>query len=244
MREVLSLLKNDTEYYSGVGKNYLSNSDIGTLLTNPKQFGVSREDNKNFAVGRYFHQLLLEPNKASNVITVDVASRNTKAYKEALEASSESVLLLSKEAESTQQLTETMMSNIHFYDLIRDEGNQYEVPAVGEIMGHQWKGKADIVGADVLVDLKTTSDIDGFRWSAKKYNYDSQCYVYQALFGKPLIFLVIDKTSGMLGEFIPTEDFIKGGADKVSRAIEVYEKFFHEPTKTDDIDSFYISENL
>jgi hypothetical protein len=48
----------------------------------------------------------------------------------------------------------------------------------------------------------------------------------------------------MLGEFIPTEDFIKGGADKVSRAIEVYEKFFHEPTKTDDIDSFYISDNL
>ena len=242
--EVLSLLKNDTEYYSGVGKNYLSNSDIGTLLTNPKQFGVSREDNKNFAVGRYFHQLLLEPNKASKVVTVDVASRNTKAYKEALEESSESVLLLSKEAESTQQLTETMISNIHFYDLIRDDENTYEVPAIGEIMGHMWKGKADIVGRDVLIDLKTTSDIDGFRWSAKKYNYDSQCYVYQALFGKPLIFLVIDKTSGMLGEFVPTEEFIKGGGDKVARAVEVYEKFFHEPTKTDDIDSFYISDNL
>ena len=244
MSEVLSLLKNDTEYYSGVGKNYLSNSDIGTLLNNPKNFGVHREDNKNFAVGRYFHQLILEPNKASNVITVDVASRNTKAYKEALEDTKESVLLLSKEAESTRQLTDTMMSNIHFYDLIRDEGNQYEVPAIGEIMGHQWKGKADIIGDDVLVDLKTTSDIEGFRWSAKKYNYDSQCYVYQSLFGKPLIFLVIDKTSGMLGEFIPTEDFIKGGADKVARAIEVYEKFFHEPTKTDDIDSFYVSDNL
>lgn len=244
MSEVLSLLKNDTEYYSGVGKNYLSNSDIGTLLNNPRNFGVQREDNKNFAVGRYFHQLLLEPNKASNVITVDVASRNTKAYKEALEASSEGVLLLSKEAEATRQLTDTMMSNIHFYDLVRDEGNQYEVPAIGEIMGHQWKGKADIVGSDVLIDLKTTSDIEGFRWSAKKYNYDSQCYVYQALFGKPLIFLVIDKISGMLGEFVPTEEFIKGGADKVARAVEVYEKFFHEPTKTDDIDSFYISDNL
>ena len=48
MIEVLSLLKNDTEYYSGVGKNYLSNSDIGTLLTNPRNFGVPREDNKNF----------------------------------------------------------------------------------------------------------------------------------------------------------------------------------------------------
>ena len=244
MSDIISLLKNDTEYYSGVGKNYLSNSDIGTLLTNPKMFGVDREDSKAFAEGRYFHQLILEPNKASNVITVDVASRNTKAYKDVLEASSESVLLLSKEAEAIRELADTMLGNIHFYDLIRDEENAYEVPAIGEIMGHMWKGKADIVGADVLIDLKTTSDIDGFRWSAKKYNYDSQCYVYQALFGKPLIFLVIDKTTGMLGEFIPTEEFIKGGGDKVSRAIEVYERFFHEPTKTDDIGSFYISDKL
>jgi len=170
MIDVLSLLKNDTEYYSGVGKNYLSNSDIGTLLTNPRNFGVPREDNKNFAVGRYFHQLLLEPNKASKVVTVDAASRNTKAYKEALEESRESVLLLSKEAEATRELTDTMLGNIHFYDLIRDDENTYEVPSIGEIMGHMWKGKADIVGRDVLIDLKTTSDIDGFRWSAKKYN--------------------------------------------------------------------------
>jgi hypothetical protein len=68
--------------------------------------------------------------------------------------------------------------------------------------------------------------------------------VYQQLFGKPLIFLVIDKTTGMLGEFIPTEEFIKGGGDKVAKAIDIYERFFHEPTKTDDIDSWYLSERL
>ena len=244
MSEILQKLRNDKEYYTGIGKQYLSNSDIGTLLTNPKQFGVQREDNKSFALGRYFHQLILEPNKASNVITVDVATRNTKAYKEALEESGESVLMLEKEAAEIRQLVDAMLGNIHFYDLIRDEENEYEVPAIGEIMGHQWKGKADIVGSDVLIDLKTTSDLEGFKWSARKYNYDSQCFVYQQLFGKPLIFLVIDKTTGMLGEFIPTEEFMKGGGDKVAKAIDIYERFFHEPTKTDDIDSFYISENL
>ena len=244
MSEILQKLRNDKEYYTGIGKQYLSNSDIGTLLTNPKQFGVQREDNKNFALGRYFHQLILEPNKASNVITVDVATRNTKAYKEALEESGESVLMLEKEAAEIRQLVDAMLGNIHFYDLIRDEENEYEVPAIGEIMGHQWKGKADIVGSDVLIDLKTTSDLEGFKWSARKYNYDSQCFVYQQLFGKPLIFLVIDKTTGMLGEFIPTEEFIKGGGDKVAKAIDIYERFFHEPTKTDDIDSWYLSERL
>ena len=244
MSEILQKLRNDKEYYTGIGKQYLSNSDIGTLLTNPKQFGVQREDNKSFALGRYFHQLILEPNKASNVITVDVATRNTKAYKEALEESGESVLMLEKEAAEIRQLVDAMLGNIHFYDLIRDEENEYEVPAIGEIMGHQWKGKADIVGSDVLIDLKTTSDLEGFKWSARKYNYDSQCFVYQQLFGKPLIFLVIDKTTGMLGEFIPTEEFIKGGGDKVAKSIDIYERFFHEQTKTDDIDSWYLSERL
>ena len=51
MENIIELLKDDSNYYGGVGKNYLSNSDIGALLTNPKMFGVSREDNKNFLDG-------------------------------------------------------------------------------------------------------------------------------------------------------------------------------------------------
>ena len=58
---VLNKLKDDKEYYHGIGKKYVSNSDISALLTNPKKFGISRPDNVNFAKGRMFHQLLLEP---------------------------------------------------------------------------------------------------------------------------------------------------------------------------------------
>jgi hypothetical protein len=244
MNSVIELLKNDNQYYNGIGKQYLSNSDIDALLKNPKEFKINREDCKAFAEGRYFHQLILEPEKAKSIITIDASSRNTNIYKEAIQGSNETVILLQKEAEAIEELTRTMTSNLHFYDLIYDDSNEFEVPAVREIMGHMWKGKADIVGSDLLIDIKTTSDITQFRWNAKKYNYDSQCFVYQELFGKPLIFLVIDKTSGMLGEFIPTEEFVKGGADKVARAVKVYEKFFNEATKTDDIDSFYISESI
>ena len=53
-KNVIELLRDDKQYYGGVGKQYLSNSDIGTLLKNPEEFGVSRPDNKNFAEGRYF----------------------------------------------------------------------------------------------------------------------------------------------------------------------------------------------
>ena len=36
---IIKKLKDDKEYYGGIGKNYLSNSDIGALLSNPKEYG-------------------------------------------------------------------------------------------------------------------------------------------------------------------------------------------------------------
>ena len=41
-KAIVSKLKDDKEYYNGIGKNYLSNSDISTLLNNPKQFRTPR----------------------------------------------------------------------------------------------------------------------------------------------------------------------------------------------------------
>ena len=43
-QEIINQLKNDNEYYNGIGRQFLSNSDIGTLLSNPKEFGANRED--------------------------------------------------------------------------------------------------------------------------------------------------------------------------------------------------------
>ena len=40
MSGVIEKLREDQEYYGGVGKQYLSNSDIGTLLKNPEDFGI------------------------------------------------------------------------------------------------------------------------------------------------------------------------------------------------------------
>ena len=243
MDNIIETLKNDAEYYGGVGKNYLSNSDIGILLSNPNDFGKPREDNKAFAEGRYFHQLLIEPEKAKDVWFVDASSRNTNIYKDFVKAHDLDFCMLQKEVEDIRALASTMKGNIDFYDEIYRDGNVYEQPAVGEIQGMMWKGKADIVTEDSIIDLKTTSDIQKFKWSAKAYNYDSQCYIYQQLFGKPLVFYVIDKGTNQLGIFRPTENFIKGGELKVARAIEVYNKYFGE-NPTDDIINYYIDETL
>jgi hypothetical protein len=242
-QDIITLLSDDREYYSGIGKNYLSNSDIGTLLSNPKDFGKPREDNKSFAEGRYFHQLLIEPDKAEFLPFVDVSTRNTKEYKAYCETHNLEFAMLKKEKDEVENLVKIIRGNIQFYDDIYADGNQYEVPAVADIKGMMWKGKADIVGNEIVIDLKTTSDINKFKYSARLYNYDSQCYIYQTLFNKPLVFYVIDKLSGQLGIFRPSDEFIKSGEAKVEKAIEVFNRYFGE-TPTDDIANYYIDEVL
>ena len=243
MQSIIDTLRNDTEYYTGEGKNYLSNSDIGTLLNNPRLFGASRSDNKAFAEGRLFHQLLIEPEKAVVVPQVDVSTRTTKEYKKFVEENNLDFALLTKEVEDVKRLASVMRSNIAFFDDIYQAGSLYEEPAVGVIKGMNWKGKADIVTPNYIIDLKTTSDINKFRWSAKSYNYDSQCYIYEKLFGKPLYFYVIDKETSQLGIFRPTENFVAGGEAKVERAIAVWNKYFG-PNPSEDIDNHFINEQL
>ena len=241
--EIITELRDDYQYYKGVGKHYLSNSDIGVLLSNPQDFGKEREDSKAFMDGRYFHQLILEPSKAKEMLSVDVSTRTTKEYKAFCEDNNLPFCMLKKEQDEIQGLVNIINGNIAFYDEIYKAGNLYETPAVGMIQGVMWKGKADIVTDDSVIDLKTTSDIHKFKWTAKAYNYDSQCYIYQELFGKPLVFYVIDKSTGVLGIFRPTEDFVKGGELKVGRAIEVFNKYFGS-APSDDIVNYYIDEYL
>jgi hypothetical protein len=243
MKDVLEKLRDDAEYYGGVGKNYLSNSDIQSLLGNVKEFRVPRADNPVFAKGRLFHQLILEPEKASEVVSLDIGSRNTKAYKDFVADNELEFCLLDKEVKDIKSWVSSMMSNMDFFDMITEEGNRYEIPSIREIKGVMWKGKADIIGNECLIDLKTTGDIKKFKRSASLYNYDSQAYIYQELFGKPLIFLVIDKTTHQLGIFRPSEDFIKRGERKVEKAVEVYNNFFSDSADK-SIDDFYIEEYI
>ena len=244
---IITLLRNDKEYYNGEGRKYLSNSDISTLLKNPEQYGVPRPDNKNFAEGRYFHQILLEPEKAKDVVWVDATSRSTKKYKEFIEESGKEVALLRPEKENIESLASKMKSDLDFFELIYAEGNVFEEPNIVSYkcddITTEWKGKADIVHKDYVIDIKTTSSIDDFRWNARKYNYDSQAYIYQLLFGKPMMFLAVEKQTGRLGMFTGNEDFYIRGKEKMHKAIAVYQKFFSEES-TKDIKNYYLKEEI
>jgi hypothetical protein len=89
----------------------------------------------------------------------------------------------------------------------------------------------------MIVDIKTTSDIDKFRYSANAYNYDSQAWIYNQLFGVPMVFVVIEKGSNRIGIFDCSDEFLDRGREKVKSAVEVWKKFFG-PDATEDINQF------
>ena len=101
---------------------------------------------------------------------------------------------------------------------LQSSGIEYEQPGITELEGLMWKGKADIVNHEekLIIDLKTTADLNKFKWSANKYNYDSQAYIYSNLFGYEFIFIVIDKTTHQIGIFDCSPQFYERGKDKIS----------------------------
>tara|TARA_R110001583_G_scaffold51898_1_gene161558 strand:+ start:151 stop:885 length:735 start_codon:yes stop_codon:yes gene_type:complete len=226
-------LRNDKDYYGEYGQQFLSNSNISTLLKNPKDLHEQRPSSPAFLVGGYFHTAILEPQKLKSFKIVEASTRNTKAYKE---ISGGEMCLLQKEADQVNLMTEVMLSNDVCRDLIRPVLNsvRYEEPQVTELFGNKWKGKADIINDEekLVIDLKTTADIDKFRWSASKYNYDSQAYIYSKLFGYEMLFIVIDKTTHQIGLFDCSPEFYKSGEDKVRRASDAYDLFY----KTENFD--------
>jgi hypothetical protein len=241
-KESLEKLKDDALYYGKYGQQWLSNSDIYALLKDPKSFRKPKEQTKAMLEGRYFHTALLEPNKLDQYKVVDFTSRNTKAYKELLEKEG-SIMLLQKEKENLDQMVGVINNNDFMSSQINDLSNAYEVPMIAEIMGVQWKGKADIVCTHKLIDIKTSSSISDFKYSARKYNYDSQAYIYQELFQKPLEFFVIDKNTYQLGVFKPSDEFIVRGKQKVEEAIYIYQTFYAD-NSTEDINQYIHHEIL
>ena len=240
-QEVLKALEDDANYYGDFGKKYLSNSDISTLLTNPLALGKQQAPRPAFLVGGYFHTAILEPEKLKNFKIVEATTRNTKAYKE---ISGGEMCLLKHEVDQIELMTEKMLDNEVCRDLIRSGNVKYEQPEITELEGQMWKGKADIVNHDekLIIDLKTTADITKFKYSASKYNYDSQAYIYSKLFGYEMLFIAIDKNTHQIGIFDCSPEFYERGKDKVQRAVQAYELFY----KSEDFDpkQYFLTKTL
>ena len=243
-KELLDNMMSDEFYYGYLSKTALSSSSIKLLTSSPKtykyvtQYGSA--ESQALRDGWLFHTAILEPDVFESQIFVDVESKNSKAYKLAKEEHGK--VFTKKEKRDAERLADAFYKNETAKSYITN--CQFEVPSIGNIMGYPFRGKADVLCGNTIVDLKTTTDIRAFRYSAKKYLYNAQCYIYCNLFNvdpKDFTFIALDKSSLDIGIYHCSEEFYFSGEETVSKAIETYEAFFVDGL---DVDSYYLEDTL
>lgn len=240
-QEILAKMDDDKFYYDYLGRYALSSSSLKMLIKSPKTYrNVMRygsPETPALALGKLFHWMVLEPHKVDALHFVDASTKNTKIYKEAKLKYGE--VFLQKEKSATERLTDAILRNEAALKLI--QGSEFEVPAIKMMDDVAIRGKADILKNNQIVDLKTTQDLSTFKYSADKYGYDLQAWLYMQLFNVDrFTFLVIDKNSCDVGIFECSDEFIQRGEEKYENGMDNYKYFFHEEDTDDIIDQYVI----
>ena len=226
--EIIKRLKNDEDYYGKFGQQFLSNSNINTLIKDPLSLHNPQEMRPAFLIGGYYHTAILEPHKLKKYKVIQSSTRNTKKYKE---LSDGELCLLQHEVDKIELMVEKTKTHKMISYFISEGNVEYEIPEIKEIEGVMWKGKADIINHDekMIIDLKTTNDLSSFKSSAYKYGYNSQAFIYQELFGYEMIFIVIDKNTLIPKFFDCSPDFLNSGYRKVQEAAANYKLIYETP---------------
>jgi len=135
-KQIIDKLRIDKEYYGEFGRQWLSNSNIQNLQPSTfKQFGKVEPDNENFVKGRYFHQLILEPELAKDFPIWSATETRGKAYKEFLEEKGLNFVLKESEALLIENMAKEIVSrNEQLTELITNKEALREEPFIGEIL--------------------------------------------------------------------------------------------------------------
>lgn len=234
--QLLKKMDDDAFYYGHMGQYALSSSSLKKLLQSPKAYQKSlriSETGQALRDGRLIHMSILEKEKLSDLIIVDVADKRSADFKQAVKEYGEHNVYTSKELNNAYWVADAVEQNSEASYLLAN--CNYEVPEAGYFEDYDipFRAKADAITRrkDVIIDLKTTSsDIYDWRWSAKKYNYGLQAALYMELFGvQEFIFLVVNKTTKDIGIFECSDAFIEKGREDIRRALDVYVKYFNKP---------------
>jgi len=246
--EIIALLRDDANYFGELGSRYLSNSDISVLCNNPDYYGkIQFDNNADYLKGRWLHLRILEPENIGNMIVVNATTRNTTAYKEVvaehtIEGFPKPMFLLRHETIELEGLARKVELNPDFRDGLQDHRLPFEVeePAIGELFGYNFKGKADRINRQrgFVADLKTTRSLSQFRSNFCNYGYHTQAYIYQQLFGMPVRFYVIDKSNGRLGIYDVSQETLQRAEERVKWGLEKLEMYYGE-NPAENIEQYY-----
>ena len=179
--------------------------------------------------GSLVHTWVLEPEKILEeyVIAPDDLDRRTSAGKRFLEVAQLSGLEIVTEEENTQllEIRESILKNSEARRILLEaqliEPSVYWMDKDSEVL---CRARPDIVGANLITDLKTTKDIRGFEWDAMKFRYHVQAAFYcDALKISRFNFIVVEKEPPYLCQVFCSDDFfLARGRDEYRKDLEVY----------------------
>jgi hypothetical protein len=246
--DILKRMEDDSFYYGHLGQHALSSSSLKKLIQSPKAYQKSlRTSDTGQALrdGRLIHMSILEPHKIDELIVIN-GTKAKKDFKDAVEEHGEHMVYTESEMTNAYWVADALRNNAEANFLMDD--CDYEIPGIQEIDGLAFRAKADIISKDKrrIIDLKTTSSsIDEFKWSAKKYSYDLQAALYMHIFGATeFIFLVIEKGTKDIGIFECSGEFIERGQDKIRHGINVYNHYFKNSHSEELINNYVYRETL
>ena len=239
-QELLSKMVNDDFYYNEMDvSKVLSYSSAKWLLKSPKYFLLKQNqqmvETQPLRDGKLIHMQILEPEKYNKLTFVDVSSKNTKIWKEAVVENGKEFTYTLKERNINNKIVQAFLRNDVCMDYLK--GNDVEVPGLLEYDGVPFRGKADILGDDFIADVKTTGDGVGelsngknqFEYSVQKYDYDLQAYLYTQMFNKDrFIWVVIDKVTTEIGVFEASQELLESGKKKLDDIVSKYKLIFLE----------------
>jgi hypothetical protein len=233
-KEILDNMYSDDFYYGYLGKQALSSSTLKMVLKSPKTYKYvtkyGQSETQPLRDGKLFHTMILEPHKIDELVIVDVATKANKVYKEAKAEGKE--VYTTKEIKDAERLADAILKNdeaVHYMSKA-----EFEVPEIAMINGLPFRAKADILKDNMIVDLKTTTGLNEFRYSADKYSYDLQAYLYREMFNvDEFVFVCIDKGSLDIGIFECSDEFYQRGKEKLEQGISNYKYFFGSGSDVD-----------
>lgn len=240
--DILKRMEDDSFYYGHLGQHALSSSSLKKLIQSPKAYQKSlimSDTGQALRDGRLIHMSILEPHKIDDLIVIN-GTKAKKEFKDAVEEHGEHMVYTESEMTNAYWVADALKNNAEANFLMDD--CDYEIPGIQEIDGLAFRAKADIISKDKrrIIDIKTTSSpIDEFKWSAKKYSYDLQAALYMHIFGATeFIFLVIEKGTKDIGIFECSGEFIEKGQDKIRHGINTYNYYFKSDQSQDLINNY------
>lgn len=240
---------NQENYYED--KSHITNSMLGWLKQSPAFFkhmlAIESKPTESMIFGTAFHCYVLENDKFNDEYYImPKTDRRTKAGKEAyamhMDAAAGKSIITTDQFNTILGMAEAINSNKTLKGLLNIDGSKYESVNTWTERIHSDDGINESIDCkslidlrvdseDIVVDLKTTSSVNAFTGSVRKYGYHRQAAFYlRGLQANGLvshnarfIFLVVEKTAPYeVGLFEVTPEILDIANEDIDYLLKLY----------------------